>query len=131
VDPLPRPAVQFDLEGAHPLIHSYYHARLRLTSALSRLWAGGVYGLSKQGRERFEEFPNLTADDLFVDRLFEPDEKAVLDVEPLVIRPPRTPKAQVAVLHRVYRGNEEQNGDAGEYSTARQTLGKLSAPSVG
>ena len=120
-----RPAVQFDLQDAHPLIHSYYRTRLRLPSARNRLWAGGVYGLSEQGRRRFKEFPDLTADDLFVDRLFEPSEKAVLDVDPVVIRPPRTPRDQVAVLHRVYRGNAEQNGEAGQHSTARQTLAEV------
>lgn len=81
--------------------------------------------MSEQGRKRFQEFPDLTADDLFVDRLFEPSEKAVLDVDPVVIRPPRTPRDQVAVLHRVYRGNAEQNGDAGQHSTARQTLAEV------
>jgi exopolysaccharide biosynthesis WecB/TagA/CpsF family protein len=120
-----RPAVEFDLQDAHPLIHSYYRTRLRLPSARNRLWAGGAYGLSKQGRERFGAFPDLTADDLFVDRLFAADEKAVLDVDPVVISPPRTPKAQVQVLHRVYRGNAEQNGAAGGRSTARQTLGEV------
>ena len=70
-------------------------------------------------------FPNLTADDLFVDRLFEPAEKAVLDVDPVVIRPPRTPRDQLEVLHRVYRGNAEQNGDAGQHSTASQTFGEV------
>jgi hypothetical protein len=117
--------VEFDLQDAHPLIHSYYRTRLRLPSARNRLWAGGAYGLSKQGRERFGAFPDLTADDLFVDRLFAADEKAVLDVDPVVISPPRTPKAQVQVLHRVYRGNAEQNGAAGGRSTARQTLGEV------
>ena len=49
-----RPAVHFDLQDAHPLIHSYYRTRLRLPSARNRLWAGGVYGLSEQGRRRFK-----------------------------------------------------------------------------
>ena len=66
--------------------------------------------------------PNVIADDLFVDRLFSPSEKAVLDVEPVVVRPPRTPRAQLAVLNRVYRGNAQQNGMEGRRSTARSTL---------
>jgi hypothetical protein len=96
-----RPAVRFDLQHAHPLIHSYYRTRLHLPAARSGLWGGGVYGLSQEGRQRFAQFPNLTADDLFVDRLFEPSEKAVLDVEPVEICPPRSPSDQLAVLHRV------------------------------
>ncbi|MCB5273166.1 N-acetylglucosaminyl-diphospho-decaprenol L-rhamnosyltransferase [Arthrobacter sp. SO5] len=117
-----RPAVRFDLQGAHPLIQAYYRTRQRLPSARSGLWAGGIYGLSWEGRQRFGEFPNVTADDLFVDRLFAASEKAVLDVEPVVVRPPRTPAAQLAVLHRIYRGNAEQNGRSGHRSTAGKTL---------
>jgi GT2 family glycosyltransferase len=120
-----RPVVRYDLRGAHPLIHSYYRTRLRLPSARNGLWAGGVYALSEQGRQRFKDFPDLTSDDLFVDRLFAPEEKVVLDGEPVVFRPPRTLKDQLAVLHRVNRGNAEQNGPAGEYSTARSTFAEV------
>lgn len=122
-----RPAARFDLQDAHPLIRSYYRTKLGLPSARSGLWGGGVYGLSHEGRQRFQRFPDLTADDLFVDRLFGPAEKAVLDVDPVVVHPPRTPGAQLAVLRRVYRGNAEQNarpnaGQGGGHSTAGRTL---------
>jgi glycosyltransferase involved in cell wall biosynthesis len=121
-----RPAARFDLQDAHPLIRSYYRTKLRLPSARSVLWGAGVYGLSRDGRQRFQQFPGLTADDLFVDRLFEPAEKAVLDVDPVVVRPPRTPRDQVAVLHRVYRGNAQQNGgQGGGHSTAGRTLSEV------
>ena len=121
-----RPAARFDLQDAHPLIRSYYRTKLRLPSARSVLWGAGVYGLSRDGRQRFQQFPGLTADDLFVDRLFEPAEKAVLDVDPVVVRPPRTPRDQVAVLHRVYRGNAQQNGgQGGGHSTAGRTLAEV------
>ncbi|GAP54962.1 putative N-acetylmannosaminyltransferase [Arthrobacter sp. Hiyo6] len=120
-----RPSVRYDLQGAHPLIHSYYSTKLRLPSVRNGLWAGGAYALSMEGRRRFEEFPDVTADDLFVDRLFGPTEKAILDVEPLVFYPPRTLKDQRAVLHRVYRGNAEQNCREGQPSTARQTLAEV------
>ena len=117
-----RPAVRFDLKDAHPLIHAYYATRLKLPSARSGLWSAGAYGLSERGHARFAEFPDLIAADLFVDRLFSPSEKAVLDVEPVVVRPPRTPGAQLAVLNRVYRGNAQQNSSEGRRSTARSTL---------
>ncbi|PVZ57059.1 WecB/TagA/CpsF family glycosyltransferase [Arthrobacter sp. H-02-3] len=120
-----RPAVRLDLRDVHPLVHAYYRTRLRLPSTHKVLWAGGIYGLSREGHQRFAAFPDLIADDLFVDRLFEPAEKAVLDVDPVVVRPPRTPKAQLAVLHRVYRGNAQQNGHAGGRSTARGTAAEV------
>lgn len=117
-----RPAVRFDLQDAHPLIHSYYRTRQQLPVARSGLWGGGVYGLSQEGRQRFQQFPDLIADDLFVDRLFEPGEKTVLDGAPAVVCPPRTPKDHVAVLHRVYRGNAEQPGGHG---SAGRTLSEV------
>ena len=44
----------------------------------------------------------------------------------MVVRPPRTPKDQVAVLHRVYRGNAQQNsGQSGGHSTAGRTLSEV------
>ena len=39
-----------------------------------------------------------------------------------MVRPPRTPGAQLAVLNRVYRGNAQQNSLEGRRSTARSTL---------
>jgi GT2 family glycosyltransferase len=120
-----RPVVHYDLHGAHPLIHSYYRTRLRLPSVRGGLWSGGVYAVSKKGHQRFRTFPDLTADDLFVDRLFSSDEKKVLDGDPVVFCPPRTIKDQLAVLRRVNRGNSEQNGSSGEYSTARATLAEV------
>jgi exopolysaccharide biosynthesis WecB/TagA/CpsF family protein len=119
-----RPAVKFDLRGAHPLIHAYYGTKHRLPSVRRGLWSGGVYALSEQGRRRFGPFPDLIADDLFVDRLFEPSEKSVIDIAPVVFRPPRTPRDQLAVLHRVYRGNDQQNRGARD-STSRHTLGEV------
>lgn len=124
-----RPAARFELQDAHPLVRSYHLTRLRLPSARCGLWGGGVYGLSREGRQRFGEFPDLTADDLYVDRLFEPGEKAVLDVDPVLVHPPRTPKDQIAVLHRVYRGNAQQNGQPGSahrrHGTAGRTLSEV------
>ncbi|MGZ4663407.1 MAG: glycosyltransferase, partial [Arthrobacter sp.] len=116
-----RPAAHYDLEGAHPLVRSYYRTRLGLPSSRYKLWAGGAYALSEQGRKRFGAFPESNADDLFVDRLFEAEEKAVLDVDPVVVRPPRTVKAQLAVLRRINRANAKLNSWSGEPSTARQT----------
>ncbi|MDQ0636121.1 exopolysaccharide biosynthesis WecB/TagA/CpsF family protein [Arthrobacter pascens] len=117
-----RPVVHYDLHGANPLIRSYYHTRTKLPSVQTSLWAGGVYAISEKGHRRFTSFPDLISDDLFIDRLFAANEKTVLEGEPVVFRPPRTLKDQFSILHRVYRGNSEQNGQGGGHSTARNTL---------
>lgn len=120
-----RPQVQYDLTGANPLIRSFYRTRQQLPSVRTALWAAGVYGISRKGHERFTTFPELLGDDLFIDRLFSPDEKAVVDVEPVVFRPPRTLKDLFSVLRRVYRGNAQQNGAVGLTGTAWNTLAEL------
>lgn len=117
-----RPAFHYDTSGASPLVRSYYRARNRLPMASGALWGAGAYALSQAGRSRFDEFPALTADDYFVDGVFDFREKAVLMTEPVTVRTPRTPAALLTTLRRVYRGNAEQDDGGG---TAKATLGEL------
>ena len=120
-----RPAARYDLQGAHPLIRSHYRARLRLPSNATSLYSAGAFALSKEGHVRLEEFPEVLADDLYVDRLFAPAEKAVLDVEPVVVRPPRTLKDHLAVMRRVCRANAQVNRLEGQHSSTAKTVSEL------
>ncbi|MDV8149804.1 WecB/TagA/CpsF family glycosyltransferase [Arthrobacter sp. B10-11] len=120
-----RPAARYDLQGAHPLIRAQYRARLRLPSNATSLYAAGAFALSKEGHRRLEEFPEVLADDLYVDRLFGPAEKAVLDVEPIVVRPPRALKDHLAVMRRVCRANAQVNRMEGQRSSTARTVSEL------
>ncbi|MEV7132763.1 WecB/TagA/CpsF family glycosyltransferase [Arthrobacter sp. NPDC093128] len=120
-----RPAARYDLHGAHPLIRAHYRARLRLPSTATSLYSAGAFALSKEGHLRLEEFPEVLADDLYVDRLFGPSEKAVLDVEPVVVRPPRTLRDHMAVLRRVCRANAQVNRMEGQHSSTARTVAEL------
>lgn len=102
-----RPPFVYDLAGARPLVRAYYRARLRLPANTSALWGAGCYAMSRSGRARFGQFPGLVADDYFVDTLFAPHEKRVVDAEPVVVRVPRTSQALGRVLRRTYGGNAE------------------------
>lgn len=117
-----RPASQYVTDSASPLVRAYYRARSRIPSLNGALWGGGVYGLSQAGHQRFGSFPEVTADDYFVDRLFEPGEKRVLKTEPVLVRTPRTASELLRTLHRVYRGVQEQ---AGESSSTFRTVSQL------
>jgi len=66
----------------------------------------GVYGLSEAGRRRFGAFPDLVADDLYVQRLFAPEERLTVDASFQVVVPRRL-RDLVAVRTRVARGNRE------------------------
>ena len=100
-----RPAFHYDTDGASWPVRAYYRARNRLPQASASMWGAGVYGLSRQGHQRLGEFPAVTNDDCFIDRLFESTEKATLDCLPVTVRTPRSTTALLSTLKRVYRGN--------------------------
>ncbi|KUM38866.1 glycosyltransferase [Arthrobacter sp. EpRS71] len=121
-----RPAFRYDTRGASALVRAYYRARSRIPGNAEGLWGAGAYALSFSGHQRLGTFPSLTGDDYYVDRLFSPQEKAVLPTEPVVVRTPRSCAALLSVLRRTYRGNAEQDRVSGGASRAR-TLGQLFA----
>ncbi|MGF4042274.1 WecB/TagA/CpsF family glycosyltransferase [Paenarthrobacter nitroguajacolicus] len=103
-----RPAFRYDTTRASRVVKAYYRARTRIPGNSQGLWGAGVYALNAPGHARLGEFPPLTGDDLYVDQLFQPEEKAVLPTLPVVVRTPRTAGSLLAVLRRTYRGNMEQ-----------------------
>lgn len=107
-----RPASRYVAEDASMLVRAYYRARARVPALNNALWGGGVYGLSEGGHARLGAFPSLTADDYYVDCLFDGNEKQVLDTEPVLVRTPQTAAALLGTLNRVYRGVREQPGAA-------------------
>jgi len=102
-----RPSASYDRESATRLVHAYYRARGRVAGLDSALWGAGAYGVNECGHTRFAEFPPLTADDLFVDRLFPPQRKAVIRTEPVVVRLPRDAANLARTLRRGARANAE------------------------
>lgn len=123
--PAVRPAVRYDTEGAGFLVRSYYRARRNVPAGRTSLWGAGAYGLSRTGHERLAGFPDIVADDLYVDRLFGADEKRILENAPVRVLTPRSVPGLMAVLRRTYRGNRElQTGSA---AAAGNLLGVLAA----
>lgn len=102
-----RPPFTYDTSGASWPVRSYYRARGRLPMASQHLWGAGAYALSKKGRSRFGVFPDLVADDLFVDSLFTRDEKVVVETDPVLVRTPKNLPGLMAVLRRTYAGNSQ------------------------
>jgi hypothetical protein len=105
-------------------VRAYYRARQRLPETTRHLWGAGAYAVSRAGHDRFAAFPDLVADDLFVDALFEPGEKAVVDTEPVVVRTPRDLRSLLAVLRRTYSGNAELGAAALPAVHAPATTGR-------
>jgi glycosyltransferase involved in cell wall biosynthesis len=66
----------------------------------------GIYALSAEGRARFGTFPEVIADDRFVQQLFTPDERLTLDEE-FVVRAPATLRAHIRRATRIAAGNRQ------------------------
>jgi glycosyltransferase involved in cell wall biosynthesis len=98
------PAADVDTTGCSWLVRSYYEIWSRLGVVVSGVCGSGVYALSQAGRNRFGVFPDLVADDLFVDQRFSNAERAI--VQPGVsYQAPATARALVARKTRVFAGN--------------------------
>jgi glycosyltransferase involved in cell wall biosynthesis len=114
------PVVYRSTQSSRP-VRSYFRARSHMPSLLGSLWGAGVYGLSAAGRGRFGAFPDVTADDLWVNLLFQPGEVEIVDCEPVVVTVPRRTRDLMCVLRRTYKGKAENGlGFSGD-NRARET----------
>lgn len=107
-----------DIRGRPLPVKGYFAVSRRLPAFQNALIGRGVIVLSEQGRSRFEQFPDLMADDLFLDSLFTEQERRQVDqVDSPVATPLRTGDL-VRRLARVRRANAAlrssvTDGDAG------------------
>lgn len=130
-----RPPILYDSSRSSALVRRYYRARSRVPAVLGSLWGAGMYGLSAQGRGRFASFPDVTADDLWLDRQFDPREIEVVDCAPVLVSVPRNARDLTRVLLRIYRGKAENRSPAQVDDRARDitksTLGDLARLAAG
>ena len=122
-----RPAFRYDVAGATPAVRAYYRARGRITGAEPVLWGAGAYAVGRAGHARFEEFPPLIADDLWIDLQFEQSEKQVLPTTPVRVRTPKTAQDLLATLRRTHRGNNALNSSR-PASTLRRVISGVRGP---
>ena len=102
-----RPPISYETGRSAPLVRSYYRARVRVPAVMGSLWGAGVYGLSEAGRGRFGPYPDVTAEDLFVDQHFQCSEIEIVGCEPVQVSVPRRTSDLLRILRRTYQGNAE------------------------
>ncbi|MEI5672940.1 MULTISPECIES: glycosyltransferase [unclassified Nocardioides] len=101
------PSRRVDVTGRPWPVRAYTAVHLRLPVVENGLFGRGMIALSEAGRGRFTDFPDVVADDLFLDSLFTDAERVRLpDVATTVEAPLRTGDL-VRRLVRVRRGNAE------------------------
>lgn len=101
----PRP--YFELTGRPWAVKAFYEVWQNIPYITEQMVGSGVYALSREGRQRFGEFPQLTNDDQFVALQFAPAERRSLPDATFVVHPPFALKGLVNMRSRAYRGNRE------------------------
>jgi hypothetical protein len=86
-------------------VRAYFAVNSRLPVFRRGLFGRGLIALSEEGRARFDRFPDLVADDLFLDSLFADGEKACVDDVVTRVETPFRTRDLVRRLRRVRRGN--------------------------
>lgn len=132
-----RPSMHYATDGSSYFVRSYYRARSRLPENQQHLWGAGTYGLTRSARERFGEFPDLIADDMYIDLMFSKGEKTIVETDDVVVYAPKNRRDLLNVMRRSYRGNRELQ-DRGllppesrtTSSVARQLVATINGPSA-
>lgn len=88
-------------------VRAYFAINQRLPAFRDGLFGRGMIAVSETGRRRFDRFPSLIADDLFLDSQFSREEKAESSDVEVVVEAPRTTRALMNRLVRVRRGNAQ------------------------
>jgi glycosyltransferase involved in cell wall biosynthesis len=116
-----RPPIRYDSSRSSAPVRSYYRARSRMPAVLGSLWGAGVCGLSAAGRSRFDAFPDVVGDDLWLDRQFDCGEVEIVDCVAVVVTTPRRTRDLVHVLRRTYRGKGETAAAPVAHDRSRET----------
>jgi glycosyltransferase involved in cell wall biosynthesis len=99
------PGRELDVTGRPLAVRAYYAINRRLPAFRDALFGRGVIALSQAGRARFDTFPELTADDLFLDSLYGPGEKREIAGAVSRVATPRRTADLIRRLVRVRAGN--------------------------
>ncbi|MDI6101739.1 glycosyltransferase [Actinoplanes sp. NEAU-A12] len=96
---------ELDLTGRPLLVKAYFAIHGRLPVMRDGLFGRGVVALSKEGRSRFDRFPELVADDLYLDSQFGREEKKHVNAYSARVATPRRTGDLIRRLVRVRGGN--------------------------
>ncbi len=79
-----------DFGGSNWAVKAYYDIWLAMPFCQSGMIGAGIYALSEEGRKRFDNFPDVIADDGFVRALFKEHERGKVTGAIAIVRAPAT-----------------------------------------
>jgi hypothetical protein len=115
------PRRELDLTGRPLLVRAYFAINNRLPVFETGLFGRGVIALSEAGRSRFDRFPDVVADDLFLDSLFTEAEKHQVSTVVSRVATPRRTSDLIQRLTRVRAGNAALRASGEVRSAARSS----------
>jgi glycosyltransferase involved in cell wall biosynthesis len=118
--PAAAPAIRFGVDGASLLCRAYYRVWSQAPYFGDGLLGSGFVGLSREGRERFDEWPDVHADDEFARRLFNFDEIGCVREHTFTPLFPTTVRSLVRVQVRHFASRFVLVNDHGEAGAAPQ-----------
>jgi glycosyltransferase involved in cell wall biosynthesis len=101
------PSAQLNLSGASWAVRAFYSVDTQLPWSRQGIGGTGVYAVSQAGRQRFGEFPAITADDGFVRLHFRPSERQVVSGAYSIVTPPRNLSELIRIKTRSHYGKYE------------------------
>lgn len=102
---LAAPRRELDFGNASRWVRWFYDIDNRMPSSQVLVGGSGVYAMNEAGRGRFGAFPNVIADDGFVNRQFKPSERVRVDEAVSRLSPPRRLRDLVKIKTRSHLGN--------------------------
>jgi glycosyltransferase involved in cell wall biosynthesis len=100
------PRIRPNVDTCSWAVRAFYSIYVRLPLALHGFGGVGVYGVSREGRSRFDRFPGLIADDTFVRLQFSDDEWCAPDCYADIF-PPRVLNDLIRIKTRAHGGGAE------------------------
>jgi hypothetical protein len=101
------PRFRVDTTGSDWLVRQHYRIWELSAYRTTGHVGSGVYAVSASGRTRWTDFPDVIADDRFVQQRFALDERRTLPDHSFTVRAPRTFAAQLRRTIRIDAGNRQ------------------------
>jgi len=114
------PRRELVLAGRPWPVRAYYAVNAALPAHERGLFGRGAIAVSGEGRGRFDAFPDMVADDLFLDSVFSDSEKRQVDAATSVVETPLRTRDLYRRLVRVRSGNRAMRRAAGTGAVPHQ-----------
>lgn len=101
------PDVVMDLIETPWLVRAYYEIWLSLPYCTAGMIGAGVYALSEQGRNRFDAFPQIVADDGYIRALFSEEERTKTTGCHSIVHAPKSLSGLIKIKTRSRLGGYE------------------------